>query len=84
MLQALIVFSAMVAVDYFFGKYTIAAAAREPGRASFWAVGIIFANSIVVIEYVGNHWLILAAAAGSALGTYLSVRKTKNEQQPGA
>ena len=75
-LQVITTFLAMLAVDYFFGKYTIATAERKPLSASNWGVGILLANSIVVMEYVHDHWLVLAAAAGSWLGTYLSVRKS--------
>jgi hypothetical protein len=77
-LNALIVFVAMTVVDFFYGRYTIAAAERKAISASIWGTGIIFANSVVVIEYVNNHWLILAAAVGSALGTYISIKTKKD------
>ncbi len=75
----LIVFVAMTIVDYFYGKYTITAAQRKAGQAAFWAVGIVLANSVVVIEYTGDHRLIFAAAAGSALGTYYSIKTKKSD-----
>lgn len=76
-LSAIIVFVAMTIVDFFYGKYTISAAERKAGQAAFWAVGIILANSVVVIEYTQCHWLVFAAAAGSALGTYYGVKHGK-------
>lgn len=78
MISTLIVFVAMTVVDFLYGRYTIATAERKAAPASAWASGIIIANAVVVIEYVGNHWLIPVAAAGSALGTYLSIKTKKD------
>ena len=73
-----IVFVAMTVVDFLYGRYTIAASDRKAVAASVWGTGIVFANSVVVIEYINNHWMILAAALGSAFGTYISIKTKKD------
>lgn len=76
---ALIVFAAMVVVDFMWARYLITATAGKAMQSSLWAVGIILANSLVVIEYTTSHWMILAAAAGSFVGTYVSIKLKKKE-----
>jgi hypothetical protein len=78
-LKAIIIFFAMVVVDFFYGRYTIATAERKAVPASAWAGGIILINCVVVCEYITSHWLIPVAAVGSMVGTYLSIKTKKQD-----
>ena len=76
----LIVFVAMIVVDFMWARYLVTATAGKAMQSALWSVGIILSNALVVIEYTASHWMILAAAAGSFVGTYVSVKYKKKEE----
>lgn len=75
----LVVFVAMVVVDFMWARYLVTATAGKAMQSALWSIGIVLSNGLVVIEYTTSHWMILAAAVGSFVGTYVSVRFKKVE-----
>lgn len=75
----LVVFVAMVVVDFMWARYLVTATAGKAMQSALWSIGIVLSNGLVVIEYTTSHWMILAAAVGSFVGTYVSVKYKKSE-----
>ena len=69
----LLAFGGMAVLDFIWGQYTVVIIKKEAHRASFLALGIFFLNALVTVGYTEDHWIIMPAAAGAYLGTYLSV-----------
>lgn len=69
-----LVFIAMAVLDYCYGEYTKACADRAANRASNWAVALYLVGVFVMVNVVSDYWLALPAAAGSYVGTQLSIR----------
>lgn len=42
--------------------------------AAAWAVLLFLTAAVGVISYITNHWLLVPAAAGTFVGTYLGVK----------
>ena len=47
---------------------------NAPGQAVWWAVVVTLTNSIAVINYTEDHWAIMPALLGAAMGTYIGMR----------
>lgn len=63
----------MVIVDFAWSAYVKLLAAKKTFRAAVWSSAIVLMGSFTAIEYVTNHWLVVPAALGAFVGTYLSV-----------
>lgn len=63
-----------VIYDWLWARYTIACAHRQPIRASIASALIFASGGFVVVEYVNDHWLLIPACLGAAIGTFLAVR----------
>lgn len=74
-LHALLVFGLVAVGDICWARYTAHAADRNRVRASLWATAIYLVGSMTVIQYTGDHRLIVPAIAGAFVGTWLGVRK---------
>ena len=79
MITALLVFVAHVVLDFIFARYNIACAQRRSLAASGWATGIVFCSGYVTIEFVSNNRMLIPAALGAFVGTYLSVALFKEK-----
>jgi hypothetical protein len=75
--MVLLVFIAMVALDFCYGEYTKACAERRVVPASNWAVALYLCGVFVAINVIDNNWMCIPAAFGSWLGTYVSIRHGK-------
>lgn len=73
LLQALGVFSAMVAVDFAWTKYMLEAAAKRPHPAAAWSAAIVALGVVSVASYTQNIWLAIPAVAGAYVGTWVAV-----------
>lgn len=71
----LLVFFAIAGLDFVYAEYTKATAGRKPLPASLLAGLIILLSGFVTTSHVDNKWLLLPAAAGAFVGTWLSVRR---------
>ena len=54
--------------------YVTNAAAFNKIRASFYSVGILLMGSSVVVEYVADRVLVIPAAIGAFIGTWLTLK----------
>lgn len=73
----LAVFLAMAVTDYLYASWSAAVTSKLASPAAAYSAGIILCAAFTITEYVSDPWLVIPAAAGGALGTYLSVRRTK-------
>jgi hypothetical protein len=68
------VFVAMAATDYLYAVWSASVTAKHPGMAALYSVGIILCSAFTITEYVHNPWLVIPAATGAAVGTYIAVK----------
>lgn len=68
------VFCATTLGDICWTKYFIEVGKKRELAAANWSAAIIAMGAFTVISYNVNHWLALAAMAGSWFGTYITVR----------
>lgn len=67
-------FISMLACDVCWSKYTLNAAAKRAHAAAFWSVGIMLTGAFAVLGYTHDQWLLIPAASGAWIGTFLTVR----------
>lgn len=72
--RSVIVFAAVGVGDVVWARWAIAAAARRPMPAAWWAVGIITLGVVAVDAYIRSRWYVVPAAAGAGVGTFVAVR----------
>lgn len=73
----ILIFLVDMIVAFFWAKGIKAVADKKALEAALWSGSITLASAFSVISYNNNHWLIIPALLGSALGTYFSVRQGK-------
>lgn len=73
----LAVFAAMAVTDYLYASWSASVTARRALPAAAYSVGIVLCGAFAITEYVNDPWLVIPAATGAALGTYLSVKRIK-------
>lgn len=71
--ECLLVFVAMIVTDIVWAQYTHAVSSHNLRKAPPMAVAIIGIGAFVTTSYVENHWLIIPAAIGAYIGTFMSV-----------
>lgn len=72
MKEALIAFFGMFALDIVFARYVLSVGARHPLSASSYAAGGLLIQGAVVLSYVHNPIMLLPAAAGAFIETYVA------------
>ena len=77
MIEILLAFFGMVALDFVWARYTITLIKKHNAISGGYAATIMLLNGIVVVTYVHNPWMILPAAAGAFIGTYLGGKLEK-------
>lgn len=77
--QFFAIFMATLIADIAWTKYFIEVSNKKAVAAASWSAGIVAIGAFTVISYTMNHWLTVAAVAGSWVGTYLTVRREKNK-----
>jgi hypothetical protein len=73
--SAALIFLVTFALDVVWARYTVALVARRIGPASMYAAGITALSGVCAISYVENHWMLLPAVAGAAVGTAAGMRR---------
>jgi len=76
MIKWILVFTATVTADWLWAKWAIACRDHRAALSSVYSAGIVACGAFTVVEYTIDHWLIIPAAAGGALGTFIAVRKS--------
>ena len=74
-LLALGVFLATVAVDFAWARYTVYVAEKRVHPAAFWSAIIILASALSVLAYTENRWMVLPAAVGAYVGTFIALKR---------
>jgi hypothetical protein len=69
------VFFATMLADWFWAQWGRAIVMKQAPTAAFHSVMIILCGGFTIVEYTSNHWLLIPAALGAALGTYVAVRE---------
>jgi hypothetical protein len=83
MIKFLVVMLATFLVDMAWTYYTLAVTRGSAIAAGLWSAGIVLLSAGVVVSYVGDPWLIGAAALGVFLGTVFAIkRKHLGEAKP--
>lgn len=73
-LKALAIFLGAGLLDAVWAKYIQAAAKGNKLWAANWSLGIYMLGSVITLTYVADHWMIIPAALGSWVGTYLGTK----------
>jgi hypothetical protein len=74
LLQALAVFAAVFVADLAWARYTVSVAAGRRQPAAAWSAAIVVLGAVSLIGYAHNPLLVLPAAAGAYLGTWVAMR----------
>ncbi len=70
---ALIAFSGMFALDFVFARYTLSVMSQRPVAASSYAAGCLLLQGAVILSYVNEPIMLIPAAAGAFIGTYVGM-----------
>jgi hypothetical protein len=70
----LLVFVIAACLDYVWSFYTRALVSKHALSGSLWAAVLAVLIGFNTIGYTENHWLLIPAASGSFVGTYLATR----------
>lgn len=68
---------AMALTDMCWAYYFIKVEERNAPQAGIWAVLLFFSGAAVTTNYIGDHTMLVAAAIGSFVGTYFTVKFKK-------
>lgn len=65
---------AMIVTDYFWARWAAHVAVKNTLKASLYASLIIFCSAFTILEYTTDPWLVIPAAIGAAIGTFVAVK----------
>jgi hypothetical protein len=74
MTQIIMAFVSMFLMDVVFALYTKSVIKNRPTMAGLYAAGIMLCNTVMVINVVDNHWMVIPVALGAFAGTWTAVR----------
>lgn len=77
----IITFIAVFITDFLNAKFIKAVQHSQPYTAAFWATFVTLTASIAVINYTNDHWQLVPALLGAALGTYFAVVKNNKSAE---
>ena len=72
--QALSVFFAFIVLDVVWARYMIALSDRKVRSACLWSMVIPLLSGWITVQYVDNNWMLIPAALGAGVGTWLAMR----------
>jgi hypothetical protein len=72
----------MILVDTCWAKYTLAMQKKAPLASGLWSVGIMLCGALVTLNYVGDRTMIIAAAIGAFIGTFITVKHDRDKDKP--
>ena len=70
----IVIFIIDLLVAFAWGKCVKAVAENKPFIAAVYSSFITLSGAVTIISYNKNHWLLIPAIIGGAIGTYLSVK----------
>lgn len=74
-MKYVLVFLAVMLLDWLWSKYTIAATRRDAWSAGGYSVCLYLVGAYATVQYVHDWHVLPAALAGAFIGTVLGVRK---------
>lgn len=77
-LQFFLVFLTLAVVDACWTVYVKSINEEKPAAAAAWSSVIVVLGAYAVVSYVHKPVLVIAAALGAYVGTYLTVKLKKN------
>lgn len=72
--KAVLVFFVALITDAIWTYYIKHTSIGNAWRATFSSSLIVVASAFVTVEYVNNPWMVLVAAVGGGLGTFLLMK----------
>lgn len=79
-LKFIIVMVAMIAADVCWTMYFIETEKRRSVPAGLWGAAILLFGSLVTMNYVEDHRLLVAAVIGSFIGVYITIEYKKRKE----
>ena len=77
LVKFLFVMIAMALTDMCWAYYFMKVEERNAPQAGMWAVLLFFSGAAVTTNYIGDHTMLVAAAIGSFVGTYFTIKFKK-------
>ncbi len=77
-LVGIFIFILYILIDGMYAYYTMAVTEKRPMRAAMTASTLHLLLAIGVLSYVDNYLYIIPLIAGSWIGTYIMVKKSKS------
>jgi hypothetical protein len=77
MLKFFLMFALVSVVDFMWANYIAHIAKGNAVLSSLFGAAIYLLGSVVTINYVNDHWMLVPAVLGALVGTYLSVKLKK-------
>jgi hypothetical protein len=68
-----LVFFSVLLAEVFWTRWTLGVQQKNKKKAAFATFVIILLGGVSFISYQSNHWMVLPAALGGAVGTYLTM-----------
>lgn len=77
--ELVLVFLATVVVDWIWAAYIIQTSKKNAFNASILSTLIVCVSSFITLSFIHDRRAIIAMALGAFVGTYLSIKFSKNE-----
>ena len=74
MIDYVLTFFSLFAIDIFYTYYLKAIATDKALVASLWSIVVTILGAFVVINYTTNHMLLVPAALGAFCGTFVGMK----------
>lgn len=72
-LAGLLAFLCLAATDICWAVYVSKVSEKNPHKSALWSLGLFLTGGMAVISYTENHWLLIPAALGAYVGTFIGV-----------
>ena len=79
-LKFMLVMFAMILADVCWTMYFIETEKRRSVPAGMWGAAILLFGSLVTMNYVEDHRLLIAAVIGSFFGVYITIEWKKRKE----
>lgn len=73
-IQCILVFLALIAVDFCWTFYIAKVAEKKAIAAACWSAMIMVCGAFATISYLENKWLLIPAILGAWVGTFLAIK----------
>lgn len=80
--QWLGVFLLMILTDMVWAVYIRRSAQGKAFSSALAAMVLLLSGGYVVVSYTADHWMLIPAALGSFVGTYITVRFDTRKERP--